>query len=160
MKSTRHLLPEDANSQNSSIHKRWPCRLFYPSGHLAYDRDHGTGSPCPSPKGMPIYPSIYPDKLTSAKADRAAAGAVGGFSFFGGRQEKWENASDLYTQAANAFRLQKQSKDTPVPRHVTQQAKTIPNRQGSWPSIREERIYSERQVERARRCRQYPHGSL
>jgi Soluble NSF attachment protein, SNAP len=28
---------------------------------------------------------------------------------FGGRTEKWENAADLYTQAANAFRMQKQS---------------------------------------------------
>jgi hypothetical protein len=48
-------------------------------------------------------------KLTSIQADRAAAGAGGGFSLFGGRQEKWENAADLYTQAANAFRMQKQS---------------------------------------------------
>ncbi len=43
------------------------------------------------------------------KADKAAQGASGGFSFFGGRGEKWEAAADLYTQAANAFRLQKQS---------------------------------------------------
>ncbi|KAL8783386.1 MAG: hypothetical protein Q9213_004645 [Squamulea squamosa] len=42
------------------------------------------------------------------KADKAAQGAGGGFSFFGGRSEKWENAADLYTQAANAFRMQKQ----------------------------------------------------
>lgn len=44
------------------------------------------------------------------KADKAAAGASGGFSFFGGRTEKWENAADLYSQAANAFRVQKLSK--------------------------------------------------
>ena len=43
------------------------------------------------------------------KADKAAQGATGGFSLFGGRSEKWENAADLYTQAANAFRVQKQS---------------------------------------------------
>lgn len=43
------------------------------------------------------------------KADKAAQGAGGGFSFFGGRAEKWENAADLYTQAGNAFRVQKQS---------------------------------------------------
>lgn len=36
-------------------------------------------------------------------------GASGGFSLFGGRQDKYEQASDLYIQAANAFRLQKQS---------------------------------------------------
>ncbi|KAI6245553.1 putative vesicular-fusion protein sec17 [Erysiphe necator] len=45
------------------------------------------------------------------KAEKAVAGASGGFSLFGGRQEKWENAADLYTQAANAFRLQKQNKE-------------------------------------------------
>jgi len=45
------------------------------------------------------------------KADKAAAGAGGGFSLFGGRQEKWENAADLYTQAANAFRMQSQNKE-------------------------------------------------
>jgi hypothetical protein len=85
--------------------------------------------------------------LTSTKADKAASAAVGGFSLFGGRQEKWEIASDLYTQAASAFRLQKQSKDIPVPRRLTFQAKSIPNRQGSWPSIREVCFYSERQAE-------------
>jgi alpha-soluble NSF attachment protein len=47
------------------------------------------------------------------KAEKAAAGATGGFSFFGGRGEKWETAADLYTQAANAFRVQKQSKQFP-----------------------------------------------
>ena len=45
---------------------------------------------------------------TTIKADKAAQGAGGGFSFFGGRSEKYENAADLYTQAANAFRVQKQ----------------------------------------------------
>lgn len=45
----------------------------------------------------------------ATQADKAAAGAGGGFSLFGGRQEKWEAAADLYNQAANAFRMQKQS---------------------------------------------------
>ncbi|KAL4870136.1 hypothetical protein BDV12DRAFT_66410 [Aspergillus spectabilis] len=45
------------------------------------------------------------------KAEKALQGASGGFSFFGGRTEKYENAADLYTQAANAFRLQKQNKE-------------------------------------------------
>ncbi|MCJ1317650.1 hypothetical protein MMC15_002975 [Xylographa vitiligo] len=45
------------------------------------------------------------------KADKALAGAGGGFSFFGGKTEKFENAADLYTQAANAFRMQKQGKE-------------------------------------------------
>ncbi|KAE8444442.1 hypothetical protein EG329_000533 [Mollisiaceae sp. DMI_Dod_QoI] len=47
----------------------------------------------------------------NSQAEKAAAGAGGGFSLFGGRQEKWENAADLYTQAANAFRMQNQNKE-------------------------------------------------
>ncbi|TQS36617.1 hypothetical protein Golomagni_02926 [Golovinomyces magnicellulatus] len=43
------------------------------------------------------------------QAEKAVAGATSGFSLFGGKQEKWENAADLYTRAANAFRMQKQS---------------------------------------------------
>ncbi|KAH8424812.1 alpha-soluble NSF attachment protein SEC17 [Aspergillus melleus] len=45
------------------------------------------------------------------RADKALSSATGGFSFFGGRTEKYENAADLYTQAANAFRVQKQNKE-------------------------------------------------
>ncbi|GAE00118.1 vesicular-fusion protein sec17 [Paecilomyces variotii No. 5] len=45
------------------------------------------------------------------KADKALQGASGGFSFFGGRTDKYESAADLYTQAANAFRAQKQNKE-------------------------------------------------
>lgn len=45
------------------------------------------------------------------KAEKALQGASGGFSFFGGRTEKYENAADLYTQAANAFRIQKLNKE-------------------------------------------------
>lgn len=42
------------------------------------------------------------------KAEKAVQRAGGGFSLFGGKTEKYENAADLYTQAANAFRVQKQ----------------------------------------------------
>ncbi|KAF4636731.1 hypothetical protein G7Y89_g1355 [Cudoniella acicularis] len=45
------------------------------------------------------------------KADKAAASAGTGFSLFGGREEKWQNAAELYNQAANAFRLEKQNKE-------------------------------------------------
>jgi alpha-soluble NSF attachment protein len=48
-------------------------------------------------------------RLLLQKAEKAAQSAGSGFSLFGGRSEKWENAADLYTQAANAFRMQKQS---------------------------------------------------
>ena len=49
----------------------------------------------------------------SVQADRALSSASGGFSWFGGRSEKYENAADLFTQAANAFRVQKMSETTP-----------------------------------------------
>ncbi|KAL5362519.1 soluble NSF attachment protein [Aspergillus floccosus] len=45
------------------------------------------------------------------QAEKALSSASGGFSFFGGRTEKYENAADLYSQAANAFRMQKQNKE-------------------------------------------------
>ncbi|ODA81662.1 hypothetical protein RJ55_00164 [Drechmeria coniospora] len=45
------------------------------------------------------------------KAEQALRGAGGGFSFFGGREEKYQNAADLFTQAANAFKMQKQNVD-------------------------------------------------
>ncbi|KAF2803607.1 alpha-soluble NSF attachment protein [Mytilinidion resinicola] len=47
-------------------------------------------------------------RVALQKADKALAGAGSGFSFFGGRSDKYENAADLYIQAANAFRMAKQ----------------------------------------------------
>jgi alpha-soluble NSF attachment protein len=49
------------------------------------------------------------------QADKALSSASGGMSWFGGRTEKYENAADLYTQAANAFRVQKLSE---IPRRL------------------------------------------
>ena len=46
-----------------------------------------------------------PNALLS-QANKAASNASGGFSFFGGKTEKLENAVELYTKAANAFRIQ------------------------------------------------------
>lgn len=42
------------------------------------------------------------------KADKQLSSASGGFSFFGGRDEKYQDAADLYIQAANAFRMNQQ----------------------------------------------------
>ena len=41
-----------------------------------------------------------------SQANKAVSSAGSGFSFFGGKTDKYENAVDLYTKAANAFRLQ------------------------------------------------------
>ncbi|KAI1460760.1 TPR-like protein [Annulohypoxylon moriforme] len=45
------------------------------------------------------------------KADKTLASASSGFSFFGGREDKYQNAADLYVEAANAFRLQRMSRE-------------------------------------------------
>jgi len=45
------------------------------------------------------------------KAEDKAASARGGFSFFGGKQEKLEAAAEMFVQAANAFRVQNQLKE-------------------------------------------------
>ncbi|OAA55957.1 vesicular-fusion protein sec17 [Niveomyces insectorum RCEF 264] len=41
------------------------------------------------------------------KADKTLSSAGAGFGFFGGREQKYMDAADLYIQAANAFRLQR-----------------------------------------------------
>ncbi|KAK7430541.1 vesicular-fusion protein S17 [Neonectria magnoliae] len=43
------------------------------------------------------------------KAQKSLQGAGSGFSFFGGREEKYQDAADLFVQAANAFKMQKQN---------------------------------------------------
>ncbi|KAJ9149283.1 Alpha-soluble NSF attachment protein [Pleurostoma richardsiae] len=45
------------------------------------------------------------------KAEKAYSGASGGFSFFGGREDKYQNAADLYIQAGNAFKLQRSNRE-------------------------------------------------
>ncbi|KAJ4297734.1 vesicular-fusion protein S17 [Kalmusia sp. IMI 367209] len=45
------------------------------------------------------------------QADQSLSKAGGGFSFFGGRQEKYEAAADQFIAAANAFRMQKMGKE-------------------------------------------------
>lgn len=50
-------------------------------------------------------------RVALQKAEKALSGAGSGFSFFGGKTEKYENAADLFIQAANAFRMQKMGKE-------------------------------------------------
>lgn len=48
-----------------------------------------------------------------AKADKKASGGGGGWSLFGGGSSaRWEEAHDLYTQAGNAYRLEKRWKES------------------------------------------------
>lgn len=83
------------------------------------------------------------DHIVTTQADKALSGASGGFSWFGGRAEKYENAADLYTQAANAFRVQKLSEKPLHPPPVMVEYATVTdcsvlnceNRQGSWSGL-------------------------
>lgn len=50
-------------------------------------------------------------RVALQKAEKALSGAGSGFNFFGGKTEKYENAADLFIQAANAFRMQKMGKE-------------------------------------------------
>ncbi|PVI03232.1 alpha-soluble NSF attachment protein [Periconia macrospinosa] len=45
------------------------------------------------------------------QAEQSLSKASGGFSLFGGRQEKYEAAADQFIAAANAFRMQKMGKE-------------------------------------------------
>ncbi|CAO2651196.1 Nn.00g094930.m01.CDS01 [Neocucurbitaria sp. VM-36] len=45
------------------------------------------------------------------QAEQSLQKASGGFSFFGGRQDKYEAAADQFIAAANAFRMQKMGKE-------------------------------------------------
>ncbi|KAK4033077.1 soluble NSF attachment protein [Parachaetomium inaequale] len=45
------------------------------------------------------------------KAKKALQSAGGGFSFFSNKEEKYQNAADLYVQAANAYRLERMNKE-------------------------------------------------
>jgi alpha-soluble NSF attachment protein len=46
-----------------------------------------------------------------AQAEKTLQGAGSGFSFFGSRTEKYEQAAEQFIAAANAFRMQKQGKE-------------------------------------------------
>ncbi|KAG9727611.1 hypothetical protein KCU73_g12576, partial [Aureobasidium melanogenum] len=47
------------------------------------------------------------------KAIKQEKSASGGFSFFGGKQEKYEKAVEMYRTAANAYRVKLTSVDDP-----------------------------------------------
>lgn len=45
------------------------------------------------------------------KADKLLSSASGGFGFFGNKEGKYQDAADLYSQAANAYRMQKNNRE-------------------------------------------------
>ncbi|KAL6855165.1 vesicular-fusion protein S17 [Amphichorda felina] len=64
------------------------------------------------------------------KAQKALQGAGSGFSFFGGREEKYQNAADMFIEAANAFKMQQQSAEAG---QAFEQAAQIQNKNLSEP---------------------------
>ena len=52
--------------------------------------------------------------IRNPQAEGALSGAGKGFSFFGGREEKYQNAADLFIEAANAFKMQRQCRSHDV----------------------------------------------
>lgn len=77
---------------------------------------HGTGSKSSASEGTLTCPSPFQDEHESliticrdAQAEKALSGAKGGFSWFGGREDKYMTAADAFIEAANAFKMQNQS---------------------------------------------------
>jgi Soluble NSF attachment protein, SNAP len=104
---------------------------------------HGSGPSGPHAEGTsscnPIW--LAQPLIIVAQADKMASSASGGFSMFGGRTEKWENAADLYTQAANAFRMQKQSRPPlPITRSPVKLTQHPPPRRRSRRRLRKSRL--------------------
>lgn len=74
-------------------------------------RDNGSRSPCIAAESMPALERTDGGVVMltcSAKADKMLQSASGGFKLFGGREDKYMEAADLYKSAANAFKMQKQ----------------------------------------------------
>ena len=80
-------------------------------------RSHPFPPPPCSPAPQPLAPPALgqPLKLLGAQAKKTLQSASGGFSFFSNKEEKLQNAAELYIQAANAYRLEKMS-EWPSPR--------------------------------------------
>ena len=92
-----------------------------------------------------------------AQADKAAAGASGGFSLFGGKTEKWENAADLFNQAGNAFRMQKLNKEAGMAfeRAANIQTKNLNEPGGAANTLQEAyKVYRKEEPQSAARCLQ------
>ena len=119
-----------SNDTSTSLLKHYTTAVFFTSNQTSHRtntrstnlykithlRNHGARSTSTSAKGSLLDPSIPLSPVLhrcwqTLQASKAEAGASGGFSFFGGREEKWENASELYVTAANAFRMEKNSKE-------------------------------------------------
>lgn len=54
-------------------------------------------------------------KQNKKKAEKTIQSASGGFGFFSNKEQKYQDAADLYVQAANAFRMQGASQFTYLP---------------------------------------------
>ena len=68
-----------------------------------------------APPPPSVTGSYRANVLYHEQAQKTLDGAGSGFSFFGGREEKYQNAADTFVQAGNAFKMQQQRTTTPLP---------------------------------------------
>lgn len=87
---------------------------------MEYSSDHGPRPPRAASEGnedtVPLPRDAHATaQLTTQRqqAEKTLQSAGSGFSFFGGREEKYQNAADAFIEAANAFKMQGQSKEPP-----------------------------------------------
>lgn len=92
------IKPPSRPSESSTHHDLASIMAQDPRALLQKVRPHQLG----------VYAEDTPPN--ALQADKALSSAGGGFSFFGGRSDKYEGAVDIYIQAANAFRMQKMGK--------------------------------------------------
>lgn len=90
-----------------------------------------------------------------AQADKAYSGAGSGFSFFGSRTEKYENAAELYIKAASAYRAKRAMREAGM---AYEKAATIQGTKLSEPDDMANtlqdafKVYREQHADDAARC--------
>jgi alpha-soluble NSF attachment protein len=98
-----------------------PLFSVYTRHYLSYTRKHthhgfithSRAGPAQQGKTCPLYLRASTTIDTLHQAIKQEKSATGGFSFFGGKQEKYEKAVEMYRSAANAYRVKLTSIDDP-----------------------------------------------
>lgn len=90
---------------------RRPCAFSFTPTTWRKTREPSSRRQVP-PFGCPRASASHAD-FGGSQADKSLSSASSGFSFFGGREVKYQDAADLYIQAANSFKMQKQSTSHP-----------------------------------------------
>lgn len=84
-------------------------------------------------------PQAAANQYTQAK--KTLQSASGGFGFFSNKEDKYQNAADLYVQAANAYRLERLSACRQPTVAFPSQADTQQTRKRGRP-LRQQRVFT------------------